>query len=102
MVILFFSQQFEKILTFTIFLDCFGMVLSSATIFWFRKKTKELDGTGIYKMKLFPLLPVIFMAAYLFVGVSISIADPNAALTGLAVLAAFIGIYFIIRKKQTT
>ncbi len=102
MVILFFSQQFEKILTFTIFLDCFGMVLSSATIFWFRRKTKELDGTGIYKMKLFPLLPILFMAAYLFVGVSISIADPQAALTGLGVLAAFIGIYFIIRRKQTT
>ena len=45
-IILFFSQQFEKILTFTIFLDCFGMVLSSATIFWFRKKTKHLDNTG--------------------------------------------------------
>ncbi|MDO9376865.1 MAG: APC family permease, partial [Ferruginibacter sp.] len=100
MVILFFSQQFEKILTFTIFLDCFGMVLSSATIFWFRKKTKELDGTGIYKMKLFPLLPILFMAAYLFVGVSISIADPQAALTGLGVLAAFTGIYFIIRRKH--
>jgi len=37
-IILFFSQQFEKILTFSIFLDCFGMILSSATIFWFRKK----------------------------------------------------------------
>jgi APA family basic amino acid/polyamine antiporter len=53
-------------------------------------------------MKLFPLLPIFFMAAYLFVGVSISIADPTAALTGLGVLAAFIGIYFIIRRKQTS
>ena len=100
-IILFFSQEFEKILTFTIFLDCFGMVLSSATIFWFRKKTKDLDDTGIYKMKLFPLLPIIFMAAYLFVGVSISIADPLAAVTGLGVLAAFIIIYFISHKKKT-
>ena len=101
MVILFFSQQFEKILTFTIFLDCFGMVLSSATIFWFRKKTKHLDGTGIYKMKLFPLLPLIFMAAYLFVGVSIAIADPLAAAIAAAVLAAFVLIYFVFDKKQT-
>lgn len=93
-IILFFSQQFEKILTFTIFLDCFGMVLSSATIFWFRKKTRELDGKGIYKMKLFPLMPVIFIAAYLFVGTSIAIADPTAALTGVAVLAVFIILYF--------
>jgi len=99
-VILFFAQEFEKILSFTIFLDCFGMVLSSATIFWFRKKTKHLDGTGIYKMKLFPLLPVIFIAAYLFVGTSIAIDDPKAALIGVSVLAAFIIIYFIFNHNR--
>lgn len=99
-VILFFAQEFEKILSFTIFLDCFGMVLSSATVFWFRKKTKHLDGTGIYKMKLFPLMPVIFIAAYLFVGTSIAIDDPMAALTGLAVLVSFIIIYFIFNRKK--
>lgn len=99
-VILFFAQQFEKILNFTIFLDCFGMVLSSATIFWFRKKTKHLDGTGIYKMKLFPLLPMIFITAYLFVGVSIAIADPRAAITGLGILAVFIAVYFMVKRKE--
>ena len=101
-VILFFSQQFDEILKFTIFLDCFGMVLSSATIFWFRRKTKHLDGTGIYKMKLFPVMPLIFIAAYLFVGTSIAIADPKAALIGVGVLAAFIAIYFLFnyRKKH--
>jgi APA family basic amino acid/polyamine antiporter len=99
-IILFFAQEFEKILAFTIFLDCFGMVLSSATIFWFRKKTKHLDGTGIYKMKLFPLMPIVFIAAYLFVGTSIAIADPSAALTGLGVLAAFVIIYFIAHRKK--
>lgn len=102
-VILFFAQEFETILSFTIFLDCFGMVLSCATIFWFRRKTKHLDGAGIYKMKLFPLLPVIFMSAYLFVGTSIAIDDPSAALTGVGVLAAFVIIYFLLhRQKQVS
>ena len=99
-VILYFAQEFEKILTFTIFLDSFGMILSCATIFWFRKKTKHLDGTGIYKMKLFPLMPVIFILAYLFVAGSITLADPKAALTGVAVLAAFILLYFILHKMK--
>jgi basic amino acid/polyamine antiporter, APA family len=94
-IILFFAQQFEKILTFTIFLDCFGMILSSATIFWFRKQTKHLDGTGIYKMKMYPLMPIIFIAAYAFVAISIAIADPAAAVTGMIVLAVFTGIYFL-------
>jgi APA family basic amino acid/polyamine antiporter len=97
---LYFAQEFEKILTFTIFLDSFGMILSAATIFWFRKKTKELDNTGIYKMKLFPLMPIIFMLAYFFVATSITIADPKAALIGLAVLGAFVVLYFILKKQN--
>jgi APA family basic amino acid/polyamine antiporter len=100
MVILFFAQQFEKILTFSIFLDCFGMILSSGTIFWFRLKTRHLDGTGIYKMKLFPLFPIIFMSAYLFVGTSIFLSDPAAALTGLGLLGAFVIIYFLAHRYQ--
>lgn len=100
-VILYFAQEFEKILTFTIFLDSFGMILSCATIFWFRKKTKHLDGTGIYKMNLFPLMPLVFILAYLFVAISISVADPMAALTGVAVLAAFIIIYFLFSRKKS-
>ena len=101
-VILYFAQEFEKILTFTIFLDSFGMILSCATIFWFRKKTKHLDGTGIYQMKFFPLMPVIFMLAYLFVATSITVADPGAALTGIGVLSVFVVLYFVTKKKNNT
>jgi APA family basic amino acid/polyamine antiporter len=101
-VILFFAQTFEKILNFTIFLDCFGMVASSATIFILRKRTKHLDGTGIYKMKLYPILPLIFIACYIFVGASIAIQTPDTALTGVAVLAAFMVIYFLFHPKKKT
>ncbi|MEN9686820.1 MAG: hypothetical protein RLZZ28_2606 [Bacteroidota bacterium] len=99
-VILFFAQTFEKILNFTIFLDCFGMVASSATIFVLRKRTRHLDETGIYKLKFFPILPLIFMAAYIFVGVSIAIQTPDTALVGALVLAAFMVIYFISQKLK--
>ncbi|NCI45418.1 APC family permease [Sediminibacterium soli] len=97
-IILFFAQTFEKILNFTIFLDCFGMVASSASIFVLRKRTRHLDGTGIFKMKLYPLLPLIFMAAYCFVGISITIQTPYTALTGVIVLLAFMIIYFVARR----
>ena len=101
-IILFFAQTFEKILNFTIFLDCFGMIASSAAIFKLRKKTKHLDGTGIYKMKLFPVLPVIFMATYAFVGISIAIQDWETAAIGVAVLTAFMIIYFAFINKNKT
>jgi APA family basic amino acid/polyamine antiporter len=102
LVILFFAQTFDAILNFTIFLDCFGMVASSATIFKLRKQTKHLDGTGIYKMKLFPLLPLLFMLTYCFVGVSIAIQTPKTALIGLMVLGAFMLIYFISQRVKKT
>jgi basic amino acid/polyamine antiporter, APA family len=96
-VVLFFLDTFEKILSFTIFLDSIGMATSAATIFILRKRTRHLDGTGIYSMKLYPLLPLIFMAAYVFVGTMIAVAEPLLALTATGVLAAFIGIYFLVR-----
>ena len=100
LVILFFAQTFDAILNFTIFLDCFGMVASSATIFKLRKQTKHLDGIGIYKMKLFPLLPLLFMLTYCFVGVSIAIQTPKTALIGVGVLGAFMLLYFLSQKVK--
>jgi APA family basic amino acid/polyamine antiporter len=98
-VILFYAQTFEQILNFTIFLDSFGMAASAASIFWLRKRTKDLNGTGIYSMKLYPLQPIIFICAYIFVAISIAMQTPYTALTGIAVLAAFMLIYFLTRKK---
>ena len=95
-IVLFFADTFEKILSFSIFLDSFGMATSAATIFMLRKRTKHLDGTGIYKMRLFPLMPVLFIAAYVFVCISIIFATPMIALTGTAVLIGFTLLYFII------
>ncbi len=102
-IIIFWAKEFDRILSFTIFLDCFGMILSAATIFILRKKTKHLDDTGIYKMKLFPVLPLIFIAAYIFVAISIALDykdNKHAALTGLAVMAVFTGLYFLLDKLK--
>ena len=76
------------------------MVLSAATIFKLRRNTAHLDGTGIYKMKLFPLMPLIFMAAYTFVFVVIFIDKPWTGLTGLGILAAFVVLYFIVKGTK--
>lgn len=99
-LIVFWAKEFDTILGFTIFLDCFGMVLSAASIFILRKRTAHLDGTGIYKMKLYPLLPAIFIAGYVFVAISIAVDNYRTALTGLGVLAAFILVYFTVYKKH--
>jgi APA family basic amino acid/polyamine antiporter len=102
-VVLFFMDSFNKILSFTIFLDSIGMATSAATIFILRKRTKHLDGTGIYKMKLYPLLPLIFIAAYIFVGISIAFDTPKLAGIATGVFAGFLLLYFLVTsmKKKT-
>ena len=102
-LIIFWAKKFDTILSFTIFLDCFGMVFSAGSIFIIRKKTFYLNDTGIYMMKLYPLLPLIFIAAYTFVGISIFINDTKISLIGLAVLAVFIILYFVaetLKKRK--
>lgn len=96
-LIVFWAKTFDEILSFSIFLDCFGMALSAATIFKIRKKTAHLNNTGIYQMKLFPVLPLIFIATYIFVAISIFVDKPNTGLLGLAILGAFIILYFIVK-----
>jgi APA family basic amino acid/polyamine antiporter len=96
-VIVFWAKEFDTLLSFSIFLDCFGMVLSAGSIFIIRKRTAHLNGTGIYSMKLYPLLPLIFIAAYSFVAISLLINETKLSLIGLGVLAGFILLYFIVK-----
>jgi APA family basic amino acid/polyamine antiporter len=78
------------------------MATSAATIFVLRKKTKHLDGTGIYSMKLYPLMPLVFVITYIFVGTIIAITFPQYAVIGLSVFAVFMVLYFVIKgfKKK--
>jgi basic amino acid/polyamine antiporter, APA family len=99
-MIIFWMKAFDKILSFTIFLDCFGMAASAATIFKLRKQKVYPEGAAYYQMKWYPLLPLIFIAAYGFVAISIALDTPWTAATALAVMGIFMVIYFLRPKGK--
>jgi len=102
---LFFAKTFDKILNYSIILECIGTASSAATLFFLRKKTADLDTKNIYTIKWFPLIPVLFISFTIFVGISIYLADPITAISGLLILAGFMLIYFISKlfnKKPST
>ncbi len=99
-IILFFAKTFDKILSFSIFLDSIGMAFSAGTIFILRRKTAQIDPSKIYIMKAYPIMPIIFIAAYAITAVSIAISRPMLALTATLVLAVFVGIYFATRRSH--
>lgn len=105
-IILFFVAKFGEVLKYVMFFDTIGLSLAALTIFVLRKKTRELDGTGIYTIKWFPLVPVIFIASYWFVTINIFITfkeNPYAALICLATYVVGLIIYYIgTYKKERT
>ena len=101
-ITLFFAKTFEEVLDYVIFLDSIGLATAVGSIFILRRKTKHLDGTGIYKMKGYPWMPAIYILAYLFVTVSIVIRNPKSALIGFAMFIAFFPLYLLTRKTKKT
>lgn len=102
LLILFFISSFQKILSYVMFFDTIGLSTAAVTIFILRKKTKHLDGTGIYTMKWYPAIPIIFIVAYWFVTVSIFIENPMAALICICAFVTGLVIYFITKSRQNT
>jgi APA family basic amino acid/polyamine antiporter len=100
LLVVFWAKAFDRILGFTIFLDSFGMAASAGSIFLLRKKQVQPAGTAIYRMKLYPLMPLVFIIAYGYVAVSIFIDRPGTALTALGVLAFFMIVYFAGRRRK--
>jgi APA family basic amino acid/polyamine antiporter len=97
LITLFYGKSFDEILNHTIFLDSIGMATSAATIFILRKRGVGEDIKNSYRMRLYPLLPLIFIAAYLFIGASIAINTPKAAWVSALTFAVFFALYFVLR-----
>lgn len=111
LLILLFVQNFGTVLDYIMFFDTIGLSLVAMSIFILRKRTKHLDGTGIYTIKWFPYIPVIFIFTYLLITTSIFInfeanADKNpwSLIICLGAYASGLIIYFISRiyhKRKT-
>lgn len=96
---LFFSGAFDRIVNYIIFLDSIGMATSAATIFILRRRAARLDQGNIYVMKGYPLVPLIFIAAYLLVGASIIGSDPGAAGIGFCIFLGLFPVYKLLTRR---
>lgn len=94
--ILFFAKAFDKIVNYVIFLDSLGLVAAAATLFVLRRN-KTGEELKVYKMKLFPVAPLFFMLAYIFVTYSIIMKEPISVLYGCGVIVFFLVVYIILK-----
>jgi APA family basic amino acid/polyamine antiporter len=99
-----FAQTFDRILDFSIIMECMATAASAATIFFLRKKTAHLNKEDIFTLKWYPLIPILFISFFIFVGISIYQGNPSTAINGLLFFICFVVVYFIIhfftKKKR--
>lgn len=96
-ITLFYAKEFDKILDYIMFLDSIGMAFSAATIFFFRVRKLKPEGQEIYKMPLYPIMPVFYILAYIFIASSVFVKKPDAALNGLIIFVVFFVMYWIVQ-----
>jgi basic amino acid/polyamine antiporter, APA family len=93
---LFLLNGFDQIVNYIIFIDNLALVFAAVTIFILRKKMKDAEYTG-YRMKLFPLLPVLFIVVLLWVCLSVFTSDIKAALIGIGIFFAGYPLFLLLR-----
>jgi len=100
-LILLFVNSFQKILNYVMFFDTIGLSSAAASIFFLRKKTRHLDKTGIYTIKWYPVIPILFIITYWFVTITIFIANPMAAFICLCAFLTGLIIYFTTKASKS-
>ncbi len=91
---LFYAGTFNKLLKGIIFIDSIGFIAAASTIFILRKKQGPRIGE-IYRIKIFPWIPLLFIAGYAFVTYSIVVDNWKSALAGTFVFIGFLPLYFL-------
>lgn len=97
--VVFIGKKVDDVLSFSIFLDCIGMSTSAATLFILKKRNQGNENVKGRLQKITPLLCVLFVTAYFFVGAAVVIDKPFAALIGIGLLLFFIAVYFLFYFK---
>lgn len=99
LITLFFLKDEEHLLSYIIFIDNLSLAFAAVTIFILRKKMKDISYTG-YRIRMFPLIPLIFIAVLLFACGSIFLSNTTEALAGLVIFSGAYPLYLILRKAN--
>jgi APA family basic amino acid/polyamine antiporter len=95
----FFVNSFQKILQFVMFFDSISLIAAASAIFILRKrKTGELEKLQIYKLRFYPWFPIIYIAIYTAVNISVLIANPHAFGWGALLFLMGYPLFYFLRR----
>ncbi len=95
----FLLGSFENIVNYVLFIDSLSLASAASAIFILRKKT-ALDYSD-FKMKLYPVVPLLFIITLLFVTYNTVIEDGTTALYGFLIFIGGLPLYYLLRRVIT-
>lgn len=103
LITLFFTSSFQQILEYVMFFDSIGFITAASAIFILRYRArKHGDPEGIFKMKGYPYLPVLFVIAYATVSTVTLVANPDIAIWGVLLFLSGLPLFYLIRYLVKT
>jgi basic amino acid/polyamine antiporter, APA family len=97
-ITLFLTSSFSKVLNYVMFFDSIALISAVAAVFVLRHRAKNKPETGVYKIPLYPWMPIVFIITYTLVNVSIIVSNPGASLIGIVLFISGWPLYFVLKK----
>jgi APA family basic amino acid/polyamine antiporter len=99
LISIFLLQKFENIVNYVMFLDTITLAIVSSSIFFLRRKARRAGEvyTG-YRVPLYPILPLVFIAAMLAVAGSVLATQTREALYGAIFFAIGLPVFLLMRR----
>jgi APA family basic amino acid/polyamine antiporter len=99
LITLFLTSSFTKVLNYVMFFDSIALASAAAALFVLRHRAKkEGEKPGIYKMRGYPWIPIIFIIVYMLVNVSVMVSNPQASMIGFALFISGLPLYLGLKK----
>ena len=98
LVSFFLLGTFEKIVNYVMFIDTISLASLASCIFILRNRAKEGETYTGYRIRWFPLIPVVFILMILIVTANVLFSDPVSSIYGLCILAGGLPLFFLARR----
>ncbi|HEX5042321.1 MAG TPA: APC family permease [Candidatus Polarisedimenticolaceae bacterium] len=95
----FFLGSFETLLNYVMFTDSVGLVLVASTVFVLRRRGTGKDEGTPFRVPLYPVLPLLYLACLVAICVYVAVTRPGLAMAGTGVLLAGWPLYLLLRRK---
>ena len=92
----FFLGSFETLLNYVMFTDSVALALVASTLFVLRSRGTVGEEGAPFRVPLYPILPLLFMACLVAICVYVAVTRPGLALAGTAVLLAGLPLYLLL------